>query len=125
MTEQRSYSEQVVEAWEESYKKGLLTFWVLLALHRGPKHVREIKRYIEEEITTNMTVDEKSLYRSITRFKKMNLLTSVDVPSQSGGPALKVYTLAPPGEQALRMFYKRNIADVFLSKEFKQEIKEL
>lgn len=125
MIENRSYSEQVVEAWEESYKKGLLTFWILLALHRGPKHVRQIKQYIEEEIPTNLTVDEKSLYRSITRFKKMDLLTSGDVPSVNGGPALKVYTLAPSGEQALRLFFKRNIADVFLSKEFMNESKEL
>lgn len=87
--------------------------------------MRQIKQYIEEEMPTNLTVDEKSLYRSITRFKKMSLLTSEDVPSQSGGPALKVYTLAPPGEQALRLFYQRNIADVFLSKEFREEIKEL
>lgn len=87
--------------------------------------MRQIKQYIEEEIPTNLTVDEKSLYRSITRFKKMDLLTSDDVPSQNGGPALKVYTLAPPGEQALRLFFKRNIADVFLSKEFMKESKEL
>jgi DNA-binding PadR family transcriptional regulator len=125
MIENRLYSEQVVEAWEETYKKGLLTFWILLALHRGPKHVRQIKHYIEEEIPTNLTVDEKSLYRSITRFKKMNLLTADDIPSQNGGPALKVYSLAPPGDQALRLFYKRNIANVFLSKEFNDEIKEI
>lgn len=125
MIENRLYSEQVVEAWEETYKKGLLTFWILLALHRGPKHVRQIKQYIEEEIPTNLTVDEKSLYRSITRFKKMNLLSSEDVPSLNGGPALKVYALAPPGEQALKLFYQRNIADVFLSKKFHNEVKEL
>lgn len=125
MIENRLYSEQVVDAWEDNYKKGLLTFWILLALHRGPKHMRQIKQYIEEEIPTNLTVDEKSLYRSITRFKKMNLLTADDIPSQNGGPALKVYSLAPPGDQALRLFYKRNIANVFLSQEFNNEVKEL
>jgi DNA-binding PadR family transcriptional regulator len=125
MLENRTYDEQVVEAWEETYKKGLLTFWILLALYRGPKHVQQIKRYIEEEVPTNLTVDEKSLYRSITRFKKMNLITSDDVPSEKGGPALKVYSLAPPGDRALRLFYKRNIANVFLSKEFNKEVKEL
>ncbi len=125
MTEHRLYSEQVVEAWEETYKKGLLTFWILLALHRGPKHVRQIKQYIEKEITTNLTVDEKSLYRSITRFKKMNLITSEDVPSEKGGPALKVYSLAPPGDAALKLFYERNIESVFLSNKFNEETKEL
>lgn len=125
MIENRTYSEQVVDAWEETYKKGLLTFWILLAVYRGPKHVRQIKQYIEEEIPTNLTVDEKSLYRSITRFKKMNLLTSDQIPSQNGGPALKVYSLAPPGEQALKLFYTRNIETVFLSKEFHNEVKEL
>ncbi|MFZ2836459.1 Transcriptional regulator PadR-like family protein [compost metagenome] len=125
MIENRTYSEQVVDAWEETYKKGLLTFWILLAVYRGPKHVRQIKQYIEEEIPTNLTVDEKSLYRSITRFKKMNLLTSDQVPSRNGGPALKVYSLAPPGEQALKLFYARNIETIFLSKEFHNEVKEL
>ena len=125
MTVQKRYVEQVVDAWEEGYKKGLLTFWVLLSLHNGDKHMQQIKLYIEAETSSNLTVDEKSLYRSLTRFRKMELVTTYDMPSQNGGPPLKVYGLAPPGHAALKLFYERNIAQVFLTKQFDKETKGL
>jgi DNA-binding PadR family transcriptional regulator len=125
MMNNQTYVEQVVDAWEDGYKKGLLTFWVLLALHNGPKHMRQIKQYIEADATTNLTVDEKSLYRSINRFKKMNLIESRNESSDSGGPPLKVYSLAPPGRETLRLFYERNINQIFLTKEFQKETKGL
>ena len=125
MSNNQTYVEQVVDAWEDGYKKGLLTFWILLALHNGPKHMRQIKQYIEVDAHSNITVDEKSLYRSVNRFKKMELVESHDATSPNGGPSFKVYTLAPPGKEALKLFYARNINQIFLTNAFQKETKGL
>lgn len=124
MTQQR-YVHQVVEAWEGEYKKGLLTFWILLSLHDGAKHVREVKYFIESEATTNLEVDEKSVYRSMNRFRKMDLIKYKEVESPNGGPALKVYNLTPIGHEVLRIFYKNNIKRVFITEEFIKRTKGL
>ena len=39
--------EELLGAWEETYKKGQLTFWVFLALSEGSKCVEEIKEFVE------------------------------------------------------------------------------
>jgi DNA-binding PadR family transcriptional regulator len=121
----KTYIEQVVEAWESEYKKGLLTFWILLSLYDGEKHVREIKRFIECEAVTNLEVDEKSVYRSVGRLRKMELIASRSVDSSQGGPALKVNYLTVDGLEALRRFYQNNIRQIFLSEEFKRRTKGL
>lgn len=125
MSDSTTYVEQVVTAWEDGYKKGLLTFWVLMALNDGLKHVQQVKEYIEQSMNTNLTVDEKSLYRSMSRFKKMELIYSQDQPSESGGPAFKVYALTETGRRALKLFSERNIEDVFLTPTFQQAIKRI
>lgn len=118
--------EQLVEAWEEGYKKGFVTFWVLMALHDGPKHMQQVHRYITAgDIYTNITVDEKSLYRSMAKFSKMDLIDSELVASKSGGPATKVYHLTDTGREALQLFVQRNIVDVFMQKEFRKVIQEI
>jgi DNA-binding PadR family transcriptional regulator len=125
MIDNQSYVTQIVEAWEDGYKKGLLTFWVLLALHNGPKHMRQIKQYIEIDSQSNLTVDEKSLYRSMSRFQKMDLLDSYKEQSDAGGPDFKVYRLTSVGREALQLFYQRNIKQVFLSDVFEKESRGL
>lgn len=121
----KTYAEQVVEAWEGEYKKGLLTFWILLSLHDGEKHVREVKQFIECDAVTNLEVDEKSVYRSVGRLRKMGLIETRQVESRSGGPMLKLNTLTVDGRTALKLFYERNILQVFLTDEFSQRTKGL
>lgn len=126
MTDERiPYVNQVVDAWEEGYKKGLLTFWVLLALFNSPKHMREIQQYIEIDSVSGLRVEEKSLYRSLNRFQKMELVSSYRQPSNAGGPDLKVYQLTATGEAALRLLYERSIKNVFLTDAFARESKGL
>ena len=38
----------LLKAWEETYKKGQLSFWIFLALKESPKYVTEIKCFIEK-----------------------------------------------------------------------------
>lgn len=38
--------DELLDAWEETYKKGQLTFWVFLALKEGNKCVEDIKDFV-------------------------------------------------------------------------------
>ena len=38
---------ELLNAWEETYKKGQLTFWVFLALKENNKCVEDIKEFVE------------------------------------------------------------------------------
>ena len=39
---------ELLNAWEETYKKGQLTFWVFLSLKESNKCVEEIKEFVEK-----------------------------------------------------------------------------
>ena len=39
--------DELLSAWEETYKKGQLTFWVFLALKEGNKCMEQIKEFVE------------------------------------------------------------------------------
>ncbi len=54
--------------WEESYKKGLLSFWILLLLHERPSYPFEMRSLIEEISQGTITADENSIYRALNRF---------------------------------------------------------
>ena len=55
--------------WEESYKKGLLSFWILLLLYERPSYPFEMRPLIEEISQGSITVDENSIYRALNRFE--------------------------------------------------------
>ena len=38
--------DELLNAWEETYKKGQLTFWVFLALRESNKCMEEIKEFV-------------------------------------------------------------------------------
>ena len=38
--------DELLDAWEETYKKGQLTFWVFLALKESNKCVEDIKYFV-------------------------------------------------------------------------------
>ena len=44
--------------WEETYKKGQLTFWLFLALKNGEKYVEEIQNFIQEFSEKTISYDE-------------------------------------------------------------------
>ncbi len=47
MKEKDKMQKELLNAWEETYKKGQLTLWIFLALKEGPKYVNELQETIE------------------------------------------------------------------------------
>ena len=109
------YEQTLLEGWEEVYKKGQLTFWILLALRAGEKHMAQIKACIADLTGKTLLVDDKSMYRALRRFKEAELISFRTRPSK-GVPELKLYMLTPIGKNVLQMFIERNIDAVFYKK---------
>ena len=98
----------LLDQWESVYKKGLLTFWVLLLLHERPSYVFEVGEQLEELSQGSISVDEKSLYRALRRFEAMGVVESTWQPSDVG-PRRRYYALTELGTALLQEFTQRNI----------------
>lgn len=107
------YKTELLEAWEETYKKGQLTLWVFLALKEGEKFVDEIKVFVEEKTKGTLSCEEQSLYRTLRKYKELGMVGFNNRPGQ-GGPERKYYYLTGLGEELLKQFVDRNINLFFL-----------
>lgn len=105
---QNTYQKKLLCAWEDVYKKGQLTFWMLLALKEKPRYVDEIKQFVEESTRGSFTCEEMSLYRSLRKFYDLEI---VDYEHKEGnkGPDRKYYFLTKLGKELLEEFVERNI----------------
>ena len=98
----------LLDQWESVYKKGLLTFWVLLLLHERPRYVFEMGEQLDDVSQGSISVDEKSLYRALRRFEAMGVVESEWQPSEVG-PRRRYYSLTELGTMLLQEFTRRNI----------------
>lgn len=100
--------EELLETWEGNYKKGLLTFWLLLILHQQKAYAFEMSAMVAEISGEVFTVDEKSIYRALKRFTRYGI-TSSSWQDSDVGPARRYYQLTDLGLKLLRKFIQRNI----------------
>jgi PadR family transcriptional regulator PadR len=120
MDKDAGYERQLLEGWEEVFKKGQLTLWILLALKHGPKHMADIKQFIEQGTNNAVTADNASMYRALRRYYVAEMVDFVAAPGDRG-PERKVYKLSPIGGRVLQRFVENNILNVF----YKPEIRSL
>lgn len=98
----------LLATWEETYKRGLLSFWLLLVLAERPTYAYEMNKAIQEVSHSTQTANDQSIYRALTRFEGLGLVTSVSHASPVGPPR-KYYHLTPRGRQLLITFARRNL----------------
>ena len=112
MTKQQEYKRELLNTWEETYKKGQLTFWLLLSLRDNPRYVGEIKDFIEKITMGTISCEEQSLYRALRKFHKLEIV-GFEMKDGNKGPDRKYYTLTPLGGELLNEFIERNIRILF------------
>ena len=108
MKDENLVIEELLNAWEETYKKGQLTLWVFLALREGRKCVEEIKEFVERMSEGTMSCEEQSLYRNLRKFQHLEIVT-YESKKVSKGPDRKYYYLTETGEELFKRFVERNI----------------
>jgi PadR family transcriptional regulator PadR len=101
-------SKDLLATWEEVYKKGLLSFWLLLLLHERSSYPYEIGQTIRDLSQDTISADDNSIYRALSRFEALGIVSSALQESNSGPPR-RYYQLTPSGNQLLADFIRRNI----------------
>jgi PadR family transcriptional regulator PadR len=100
--------ENLLAQWEENYKKGLLSFWLLLLLSQRKAYPYEIKAAINEMSRNTIHADENSIYRSLNRLADSGIVDSEMIPSETG-PSRRYFFLTSLGRALLIRFITRNI----------------
>jgi PadR family transcriptional regulator PadR len=113
----------LLNKWEETYKKGLLSFWILLQIHQRPSYAFEMNALIEQLSQGSISAEDNSIYRALSRFESMGILSS-QVKASGVGPDRRYYHLTDMGTNLLQNFVKRNLM-IFQTPEFNQQIENL
>ena len=105
---EESYIDNLLTQWEENYKKGLLSFWLLLLLADRKAYPYEIKAAIEQLSRNTISADDNSIYRALNRLAESGVVNSEVLPSESG-PSRRYFFLTEIGRELLKRFITRNI----------------
>lgn len=98
----------LLDQWEEVYKKGLLSFWLLLLLAQRNAYPYEMKAAIAEMSQNTISVEENSIYRALKRLAQSGIVGSEIRPSETG-PSRRYFYLTSLGRDLLAAFIARNI----------------
>jgi DNA-binding PadR family transcriptional regulator len=115
--------DEMLKNWEDVYKRGLLSFWLLLLLHSHPAYPREIAQTLDEISLGSISADDNSIYRALSRFEDMGIVSS-ELQQSELGPPRKYYRLNERGLQLLTGFIQRNIL-IFESPTVKKQIESV
>ena len=99
---------ELLTTWEETYKKGLLSFWILLLLYERPSYPYEMSTEVTKISQGTISVDDNSIYRALNRFESVGIVKS-ELQQSNTGPQRRYYTLTNKGKNLLTEFTKRNI----------------
>ena len=94
--------------WEETYKKGLLSFWILLLLYERPSYPYEMSAEVAKISQGTISVDDNSIYRALKRFEAVGIVRS-ELQQSNTGPQRRYYSLTNTGKALLTEFIQRNI----------------
>src|SRR5512146_3377059 len=89
--------------WEETYKKGLLSFWILLLLYERPSYPYEMSAEVTKISQGTISVDDNSIYRALNRFEAVGIVKSA-LQQSSTGPQRRYYSLTNTGKALLTQF---------------------
>lgn len=123
MKDYNKYKQELLRAWEETYKKGQLTFWLLFSLRNEPRYVTDIKDFIQNTTKNTITCEDQSLYRALRKFYDLEIV-NYEMHEGNRGPERKYYYLTSLGQELLEEFIQRNIR-ILYNKELSDLIKSM
>jgi PadR family transcriptional regulator, regulatory protein PadR len=99
---------ELLNKWEDNYKKGLLSFWILLLLYERSSYPYEMSAEVAKISQGSISVDDNSIYRALNRFESVGIVKS-ELQQSSTGPQRRYYSLTGKGKDLLIEFIQRNI----------------
>ena len=109
------YERQLLSGWEEIYKRGLLTMWLLLAVRDQPRYPAEIAEFISTMTHGTMTADHRSIYRAMRRLADIELVETSNQPGRRTGADRTYYQITGTGRRVLGAFMDRHVRGVYLT----------
>ncbi len=116
MITDKEYLAELQDAWELNFKKGFLSFWILLALREEDQFLEGIMEFIRHRTNNKLSYDEQSTYRALRKFTELELIT-FEMHKSNKGPDLKKYRISKLGNKLLQSFINDNFAP-FYQREF-------
>ena len=116
MITDKEYLAELQDAWELNFKKGFLSFWILLALREEDQFLEGIMEFIRQRTKNKLSYDEQSTYRALRKFTELELIT-FEMHKSNKGPDLKKYRISKLGNKLLQSFINDNFAP-FYQREF-------
>ena len=116
MITDKEYLAELQDAWELNFKKGFLSFWILLALREEDQFLEGIMEFIRQRTKNKLSYDEQSTYRALRKFTELELIT-FEMHKSNKGPDLKKYRISKLGNKLLQNFINDNFAP-FYQREF-------
>ena len=109
------YERKLLSGWEEIYKRGLLTMWLLLAVRDRPRYPAEIAEFIDTMSQGTMAADERSLYRAMRRLNNLELVETSNKPGRRTGADRRYYQITRTGHRVLDAFLDRHVRGIYLT----------
>ena len=100
--------DELLTKWEENYKKGLLSFWILLLLFERSSYPYEMSAEVAKISQYTISVDDNSIYRALNRFESVGIVSSI-LQESGSGPPRRYFSLTSKGTSLLKKFIQRNV----------------
>ena len=91
MTKSRQI-EKLAQTWGKEYKKGLISYLILLLLKEDPMYGLQINKKLLETAENKILFQESNIYQVLKKLKK-NRIVSVELKKSDIGPGRKYYTI--------------------------------
>lgn len=95
------YENAILDQWLGIYKRSATTRILLEAVAHAPSHSGEIHEFISKQIDGKWSINEKSMYRTLRRLKKLELVDYEEQQTPKTGLKKKVYSITESGAAVL------------------------
>ncbi len=109
---------------EEARIHGLIQAMLLLSVGESPIHGYELYKRLSQELPAGMVPDVAVIYRILRKFETEGFVASRLTPGE-GGPARKIYSLTPSGEDYLAQWNETVQTRVKALEHFVQKYEQL
>jgi DNA-binding PadR family transcriptional regulator len=104
--ELEEYLNELAYNWSETFKKSMATYVILSILAKESSWSKEIHKAIKSVTNSKLSLDEKSLHRSLRRLEKYGLINHEKRGGKKTGAERKVYSITEDGQKFLDLINK-------------------
>jgi PadR family transcriptional regulator PadR len=102
---------RILKQWEKEYKKGFVSYLILLLLVENPMYGYEIIGRLEELSDNKLSFKESGIYQVLKKQKQKKTIDSY-IKKSKVGPRRKYYFITEKGKNLLVFFSKKYVLPI-------------